>query len=141
MKKLLVTVLAVSALAFVACKKEEKIEPVKTAEPAVKVVPVAPAPATTAPAVAPAPAPTAVAVEPIGVPACDAYAAAMKSCSEKAPAESRAAMDSAAKAQVDTWRSGAATPEAKTTLETGCKAALAAAKTAHSASCPDVKWE
>ena len=60
----------------------------------------------------------------IGVAECDDYMTKYSACLGKMPAASKAASETAFKAQKDAWKQAAATPAGKEGLKTGCKAAL-----------------
>jgi hypothetical protein len=63
-----------------------------------------------------------------GVVTCDAYVAAMVSCTEKMKPEESKAMREAMPVMLAAWVDAAATPEGRQALGTGCRQALDAAK-------------
>ena len=60
----------------------------------------------------------------IGVADCDEYINKYSACIAKMPPESKATAEAGFKAQVDAWKSSAATPEGKAMLKTMCKPTL-----------------
>lgn len=73
---------------------------------------------------------TAASGDKVGVAECDEYLEKYEKClKDKVPEAARGSMESAMKQMRDSWKTAAATPEAKAGLATGCKSALDAAKT------------
>jgi len=60
----------------------------------------------------------------IGVADCDEYITKYTACIAKMPATAKPTAEAGFKAQVDAWKSSAATPEGKAMLKVGCKATL-----------------
>lgn len=56
-----------------------------------------------------------------GVPECDEYIKKYEGCLSKVPAAGKAAMETAFKAQRDSFKTSASTPEGKTALKATCK--------------------
>jgi hypothetical protein len=116
MKKLLIAI-ALTAMASVACKKEEaappKMEPKKEmmAQPEKKEA---------APEAAEAPAP---AGDSIGIAECDDYVTKMRACIEKMPAEVQAATKSSFDQSIAAWKQAATNEAAKSGVQTACKTA------------------
>ncbi|MBS2012398.1 MAG: hypothetical protein JST00_05910 [Deltaproteobacteria bacterium] len=65
----------------------------------------------------------------IGVAECDEYIAKYQKCIDKMPAAAKSTAEQGFKAQVDAWKTSAATPQGKAALKTGCKATLDALAT------------
>ena len=63
----------------------------------------------------------AAAGDSVGVAECDDYIKKYEGCLSKMPAASKAAMDQAFKAQRDSFKQAASTPEGKTALKSSCK--------------------
>jgi hypothetical protein len=96
-----------------------------------KPAPPANPPATTAAASGATSASASVAAGDFGVPECDEYMKKYLACIEsKVPEAGRAAMKQALEQQKAAWKAAAATPEGRTGLATGCKAASDQTKTA-----------
>jgi hypothetical protein len=92
-----------------------------------KPAPPANPPATTAASSASA----SVAAGDFGVPECDEYMRKYLACIDsKVPEAGRAAMKQALEQQKAAWKQAAATPEGRSSLATGCKAAADQTKTA-----------
>src|SRR5690606_34930954 len=69
----------------------------------------------------------------IGVAECDDYIAKYEACiSSKVPAAQRANFETSFKTLRDSWAKAASTEAGKSSLATGCKAAMDAAKTSMS---------
>ncbi len=60
----------------------------------------------------------------IGVAECDEYIKKYQTCIDKMPAAAKPTAEQGFKAQVDAWKTAAATPEGKAALKTGCKTTL-----------------
>src|SRR3954466_4132347 len=60
----------------------------------------------------------------VGVAECDDYIKKYEGCMSKVPAAGKPAMEQAFKAQRDSFKSGASTPEGKAALKTSCKTML-----------------
>jgi hypothetical protein len=59
-----------------------------------------------------------------GVAECDEYLAKYPACIAKMPGAGKATAEAGLKTQADAWKAAASTPEGKTALKGGCKAAL-----------------
>ncbi len=95
-----------------------------------KPAPAANPPATTAAASSETSASTSVAAGDFGVPECDEYMKKYVACIEgKVPEAGRASMKQALDAQKAAWQQAASTPEGRSGLAMGCKAASDQAKT------------
>jgi hypothetical protein len=72
--------------------------------------------------------------EKIGVPACDEYIEKYEAClKDKVPAAGQAQLKASLETMRNSWRTAAANPQTKAGLNTGCQAALNAAKQSMSA--------
>lgn len=66
-----------------------------------------------------------------GVEVCDGYVNNYATCLASVPEVSRSGLENALKSAVEGWKTAIkSSPEAKATVENGCRQALAAAKTA-----------
>jgi hypothetical protein len=63
-------------------------------------------------------------VEGVGVPECDAYLVRLGECMANANPAAREAWEKTTGSLMESWRQAAASPEARTALAEGCRAAI-----------------